>query len=913
LAKELGVTSKGILEKCRAEGIELKNHMAALSMGLEVTIREWFSAADHATAIETTQHVDLAAESKRAASQRRRRRHEEPAQAEEVAVAEPAAPVAVETAPPVEVQAPPAAAAAVVETYPTPAPQPPPSAVQAPPEASAPPPPVAPALQAQAAAAASITAAAPAETAKQPAPATLPAQAVPNQPVRPKGIKPAGPQVVPKPAKLQGPRVVRFAGVEPQAPAPPRRYSPASRTAPPPIPAAPAGGKKGGSFVSGVEEEDTAKKGAKKRSPRRKGGGRTGETGEGLREWRDRDLAERSARLAAATGPGLRRHRASVGPGAKPELKPGSRDNQVEMAEPITIKSFSAAAGIKIADLMRKLMGHGILSNINATLARETVEMLSLEYGIELKIKSAKSAEADLEVEVQQNRQRSSENLLPRAPVITILGHVDHGKTSLLDRIRKARVAAGEEGGITQGIGAYRYDMGDKHVVFLDTPGHEAFTAMRARGANMTDVVVLVVAADDGVMPQTMEAINHAKAAKVPIVVALNKIDLPNANIQKAMGQLAEHGLSPRQWGGATEVIQTSAATGQGIDELLEVLSLEAELLELKADPKAPASGWVVEARVDSARGILARLLVIDGTLKVGDIMLAGSTVGRVRNLSDDRGKPLEQAGPATPVEVTGLDEMPEAGDRFYVMDEIARARQVAQERQLRQRQQGLTVSPQATLENMLSRIQAGQTNEIRLIIKVDVQGSLEALNHSLASAGSETVKINVLHNGVGGITEGDVLLAGASKALILGFRVVPDQRARMLADKTGVEIRTYRVIYHLLEDLEKAATGMIAPEMAEKVVGRLEVREVFKVSKVGTIAGCYVTDGTVSRQAKLRIIRNNVIVEDERTLESLRRFKEDAREVRAGLECGIKVAGYDDIKVGDILEAYQTVEVEKK
>jgi len=490
------------------------------------------------------------------------------------------------------------------------------------------------------------------------------------------------------------------------------------------------------------------------------------------------------------------------------------------------------------------------------------------------------------------------------------LGHVDHGKTSLLDRIREAAVVDGEEGGITQHIGAYRYDHGDSHVVFLDTPGHEAFTAMRARGAKMTDVVVLVVAADDGVMPQTVEAISHAKAAEVPIVVALNKIDLPNANIQRVLGQLGEQGLQPREWGGPVEVIQTSATTGEGIEALVELLSLEAELLELKANPEAQASGYVVEAMRDPSRGVLTRLLVKDGTLKIGDAVICGQAHGRARSIMDDRGRPLPEALPATPVEVTGMDEVPEAGTRFFVVPDLGQAKTVAEERRQRQRVRTLTAAPQASLEDIFGRIEAGRASQLQLILKADVQGSLEALLSSIAKLGNEEVKVQVLHEAVGGITEGDVLLAEASQAIILGFRVVADTRARALAEQKRVDVRTYRVIYRLVEDLQQAVVGMLAPDLTEEITGRAEVRELFKISRVGTIAGCFVTEGEVTRNSKIRIIRDNVVIEDGRELDSLKRFKEDTRDVRAGLECGMKFAGFDDVKVGDVIEAYQVVEV---
>ncbi len=880
LAREMGVTSKTVLEKCRAEGLEVKNHMTALSAGLEATISEWFSEADAGgTAVETAEHVDLDKAHKRAAAQRRRRKKKaaeaeaaeqktaDEADAETPVVtaeaeAEPEAPEAVEEA---------QQAVAEVETP------------EAPPEVE--------------------------ETVEKPQEPELP-EVVPNEPVRPEVIEPAGPQVVPAPAKLQGPRVVRFDGVETSPPPRPARRRPrttrpvtdlAAEAAAAAAASPGAKGKKRGRTGAAAGGEKAKR--SQRRSPRRKSGG---ESGEGLREWRDRDLMERSARLAAAAGGTLRRHRASVGPG-QTEPRPAGQVGEVEISEPITVKSLSSATGIRINNIIRKLLGEGIVATINQTLDRETAQLVASDSGIELKIKIAKTAEDLLEEEFAQRKEGQTE---PRSPVVTFLGHVDHGKTSLLDHIRNAAVAEKEDGGITQGFGSYRYDVKGKSVVFLDTPGHEAFTAMRARGADMTDIVVLVVAADDGVMPQTIEAINHAKAADVPIVVALNKIDLPNANVQRAMGQLAEHDLQTREWGGQTEVIQTSATTGEGIDKLVEILTLEAELLELTAEPDAPASGWVTEASRDSARGVLAGLLVKNGTLKVGDVVLCGGAAGRVRNISDDRGKPIKQACPATPVEIIGLDEVPDAGDRFYVVDDLTRAKSVAEERRQRQRAKSLAAAPQTTLENLFDRIEAGASSEVKIIVKADVQGSIEALLGSLRKVEIEEVNVTVLHSGVGGITEGDVLLAEASDAIVLGFRVTPDNRSRSLAEQKGVEIRTYRVIYQLIEDIEQAVHGMLTPETVEEVTGQAEVREVFKISRVGTVAGCYVTDGLVNRNAAIRLIRDSVVVVDERRLDSLRRVKDDVREVRAGLECGLRIADFNDIKVGDVIEAYQTVEV---
>ncbi|TFG87747.1 MAG: translation initiation factor IF-2 [Gemmatimonadales bacterium] len=530
------------------------------------------------------------------------------------------------------------------------------------------------------------------------------------------------------------------------------------------------------------------------------------------------------------------------------------------------------------------------------------------EFGLELSVKRAMSPEEEL---LEQLDQRPKGELTTRAPVVTFLGHVDHGKTSLLDRIRNTAVAAGEAGGITQHMGAYRFDRDNNHVVFLDTPGHEAFTAMRARGANMTDVVVLVVAADDGVMPQTVEAINHAKAAKVPIVVALNKIDAPNANLNRALGQLAEQGLQPREWGGATEVIQTSAVTGEGVDSLVETLSLEAELLELKAETDAPARGFVIESNMDPGLGAIARVLVRNGTLKVGGVLLAGSSLGRVRSMTDDKGRPVSEAGPSQAVEVSGLDAVAEAGDRFYVDHDIEQARQVSDQRRQQDRTEQLaTARPGVGLDQLLARITAGQASELALIVKADVQGTLEALLASLGRLGTDEVRLKVLHDAAGGISTGDVTLAEASGAIIVGFNVVPDAAARHLAEQKGVDIRLYRVIYDLIDDVRKALSEGLAPEIRLEVLGHVEVRQIFKISRYGTVAGCYVTDGTIFRNARLRIVRNNIVVEDERTIESLKRFKDDVREVRNGMECGVKIAGYDDVKEGDVLEAYRQVEV---
>ncbi|MCD6303373.1 MAG: translation initiation factor IF-2 [Planctomycetes bacterium] len=927
LARELGVTSKTVLGKCRAEGLEIKNHMSTVSVGLEATIREWFSEqAESHTAVETAAHVDL--KKARAQARKRRRKQAAPAAASQEQAGggeapaaeqagEPATATAVaEAAPQTQPQAGPApseaataVAAEATAAEETTAEQPP-AAEQAPAAAAQ----QQPAVKTPQQPAAAATAGEPAAAAEAPpaeqAEAAPAGEEEPKEPEKPKKpeIKPAGPQLVPRPAKLTGPRVVRVEAPEyDYMRRPPRRR--------PPGPATPAAGpatagpeRRGRATPAAAAIGAPSRKKTKRRSPRRRtGSGRSADSGDKIKEWRERDLQERSARLAAASGGGLRRHRASVGRKGALAGRTAVRRGKVEIEEPITVKSLSAATGLKTADIIRRLMALGMMATINQHLDADVAESLCADFDIELEIHHAKTAEEEL---VERLKARPAGRREPRAPVVTFLGHVDHGKTSLLDRIRRTSVAPGEAGGITQHIGAYRYEAEGRSVVFLDTPGHEAFTAMRARGANMTDVVVLVVAADDGVMPQTIEAISHARAAKVPIVVALNKVDVPNANVQRAMSQLAEQGLQPRQWGGQVEVIETSAATGQGIEELVETLSLEAELLELTAEVDAPASGFIIEAKVDASRGALATLLVLNGTLKVGDVVLAGTGHGRVRQILDDRGREIKQAGPATPVEIAGLDEAPEAGDRFYVLDDIDEARAVAEDRRRRMRAEQLASGPRATLESLFSQIRQGEKVELPLIVKADVQGSVEAVTGSLNKLSTDEAKVNILHAGVGGISTGDVTLAEASGAMIIGFNVVPDAAARQLAEQTGVDIRLYRVIYEAIDDVRQALAEGLAPEIRQETLGRAEVRQIFRVSRVGTIAGCLVTDGVVNRHAMVRIIRNSVVVEDGRSLESLKRFKDDAREVRAGLECGLKIAGYDDVKEGDVLEFYRNVEV---
>jgi translation initiation factor IF-2 len=591
------------------------------------------------------------------------------------------------------------------------------------------------------------------------------------------------------------------------------------------------------------------------------------------------------------------------------------RGEPIKLSEPITVKELSAALGVKSNEIMGKLMKQGVFANINQALGRDLAELIALEYGIELHIEQEQSLEEKLEAQFTQ-REPKPENLQPRPPVVTILGHVDHGKTSLLDKIRHANVASGEAGGITQHTAAWMVALGEgaqaKRVTFIDTPGHQAFTSMRARGANMTDVVVLVVSAAEGVQPQTIESINHAKAAEVPLVVAMNKIDRPDANPDMVLGQLAAQGLNPVEWGGETEVIRTSAVTGQGVPELIEILHYQAELLELKADPTAPARGTTIESRRDEGLGPVATVLVQDGTLKVGDILLCGGGYGRIRSLWNDRGESIQEAGPATPVIVSGLDELPSAGDKFYVVEDLETARAIAAERQAQARHQHLASRSQITADNIFATMKAGEAKTINLIIKADVVGSLETLVATVTGQNTEEVKVRVIHSGVGPINESDVHLAMATKTkptdnrvAIIGFHVVPEEPARQLAEQNHVDFKTYRVIYEIFDDLKKSLSGMLAPEVREKIHGHVEVRQVFKSSKLGNIAGCMVLDGHVQRGSKVRLTRGGTVITEDLAIETLRRVKDEVKEVKAGFECGIKLQGYDDIKIGDRFEAY--------
>ncbi len=906
LAKELGVKSQAIVEKCQAEGLEdIKNHMAVISVGLAATIREWFSEGEHTTAVEKAAPVDL----KKVRVKRKKKKAPEPTEEEKAAAqsdTEPAAAASAEApaeptveSPPIEIDQPPQPVAEPPQPAPTTEPPVEPEPTEEPEkpekheELEEP-------KKAQ-------------ETEKLDVPdrEESPAPQEPAPEPEPEVIKPAGPMLEkPKPAKLSGPKVVRVESIEDDVrrrPGP-RRHGPKPRPKSPaageplmPLPAGPSSGKgkKSSKLKTHGRRKDSGDKGARR--------GRGGD----IKRVRLRDLEERQARLAAAGGASKRAKpsRRIEARSAEDISASSERPEKAVVHEPITVKDLSAALAVKTGDIITKLMNQGIMATANQAISTDAAELVALEFGTELIVERKRTLLEQIE---EKFSTRSRPNLQKRPPVVTMLGHVDHGKTSLLDRIRQTNVATGEAGGITQHIGAYQIELHGKKITFLDTPGHEAFTAMRARGAHMTDIVILVVAADDGLMPQTIEAIHHAKAAGVAILVALNKIDLPGVDVNRIYGQLAEHELTPREWGGQTEIIQTSAVTGQGIEELLEHIDFTAEDLNFSADPTIPAYGWVVEAHMSPTKGSVATVLLKEGHLDKGDVVLAGGVYGRIRTVIDSRGRTVKSADPSMPVVITGLDGVPQAGDKFYCLDDINEAKQAAEEMQRLSREQTLAKRSQITLDNLFSHIAAGNIKELNLIVKADVQGSVDVLNKYLTDLSTEEVRVRIIHSGVGGINEGDVVLAEASGAIIIGFNVVPEDRVRQLAEAKGVDIRLYNIIYRITEDVKAAMIGMLEPESEEKILGRAVVRNTFKVSSLGTIAGCYVTSGTITKNAKLRLIRDNIVVKDNCTIESLKHFKDDVREVRAGLECGIKIAGFDDVKLEDVLEAFEVVQVKR-
>lgn len=933
IAKELGVASKAVVQKCRDEGIpesNIKNHMSTVSVGLEATIREWFAgeAAPSATAVETSERVDL--EKVRAKPRARKVAAKKIGKASKPGETESTTGTAIAEPPKRASRATPAApsnddgddqsTAATTGEAPVEAPKQkaPEKVAETPAEAAKPAATEAPATSdAPEAGDAGDDSPDDGQKTAAEAPKAPPKPAPQNVPTRPTVIKPAGPMIdqhEKTPVKLSGPKIVRVEAPE-QVDTRPRGRS------------GPRGGGGGGGFGGPggpggpMPPMDGGGGGGRRGGPssRRRGRNEPQQGGSGM--WREQDLIEREAKLQQAGGY-LRKRRQDLARGAGQQARqqsPAQQGGTVKITAPFTIKDLSAATGVKGAEIVKKLFMQGIMAQINSGIEVEKAQEIMMDFDIELEVAEAKSAE---EAVAAQFEERTTVDERSRGPIVTILGHVDHGKTSLLDKIRDANVAAGEAGGITQATSAFRVpvhvgddtDREEKQVVFIDTPGHEAFTSMRSRGANVTDIVVLVVAADDGVMPQTIESINHAKAAGVPIVVALNKIDRPQATdskIQEILGQLAQHELNPVDWGGDVEVIRTSAHTGQGIQELLETLDFQAQLLELKSDFGGNARGTVIESQMEPGRGAVMNVLLQEGALKVGDFIVAGRAFGRVRDMTDDKGQRIREAYPPMPLQVTGIDELPDAGDKFFVASSLKDAQNAAEQRRSREREEQLA-QPAMTLDRMFSQMAEAELKEILVVLKADVQGSVDVLKNEIEKVSTDEIKVRVIHAAVGGVTESDVLLAEASKAVIVGFNVIPSGKARKLAESKGVQIRTYDVIYHITEDMQKAAEGMLDPELRQEVLGHAEVRAVFKVSKVGTIAGCYVTDGVVQRDALIRVTRGDIVIENDRKLSQLKRFKDDAKEVRANMECGMKIDGYDDIKEGDILECYKQVEVKR-
>ena len=980
LARELGVKSKEIIERCKSEGVpEIKNHMTTVSIGLAESIRTWFNedtqASNASTAVAVMDDDEADGSEKSVAkpvvptaqnitqriAKKAAKKATKKAVARKKAVRKPANPASTrraatkgihrphpgerkdaDTAPPTRrrskttVAKPTtpstikpiarrgddytehneATSESTEKTHPGESPLADTAAVDSTTGVTNQPDQQSTELTTESDTSLSPTTEQPLETNDADSP-----RSIPNVPVRPDTITPAGPKLeTQKPAKLSGPKVVRIeeADIIDKPRSRPRADRPAAGGRGAFTPAFTPGTAEPG---SGVSRRNTRRKtkgtattrGRSGQSGRFAGGG--GPTGK-LHNWNEQDLIERQERLRGSRGliRGLRRSSSDqAGERAKSARETGG---VVKINEPFTIKQLSATTGVKATEILKALMNKGMMTTVNSGIDTELAMEIMLEYNIELEVEEQKTAEDQV---AEQFINREAVDVQPRFPVVTILGHVDHGKTSLLDRIRQTNVAEGESGGITQHTSAFRVSVKagdeDKQIVFLDTPGHEAFTAMRARGAQVTDLVILVIAADDGVMPQTIESINHAKAAEVPIIIALNKMDKPEAtetNIQRIFGQLAEYDLSPVEWGGTTELIKCSAIKNEGIQDILDTIDLQAQIMELTADFGGPARGTVLEARMVEGRGPVANVLIRDGEMKIGDFVAAGRAFGRVRDMTNDRNERITEAGPSTPVEISGLDRLPDAGDSFYIVDSLKMAQESAQHRVDFEREQALA-APKITLDNIFTTIDEKQRKDLNLIVKADAQGSVETLRKTLKDISTDEININIIHTAVGGITESDVILAEASQAVILGFHVIASHKARTFAEQKHIEIRNYQVIYELLDDVKKAAAGLLDPELREEVIGHAEVREVFKVSKVGMIAGCYVTDGSVQRSAKIRVTRQDIVIENNRVLEQLKRFKDDAKEVKSGQECGMKIEGYDDIKTGDILECYKVTEIARE
>ena len=895
LAKEMGIPNKDLVDRIRGLGLEVANHMSHLDAAEVDRIRRSLSRERHESLVEERLTDTVI----------RRRSKVAPAPAAKPAAA-PSAPAP--AAPARQVVAPPApppvveAKEPVKEAAKAPAPEPTPAPVAAP-EAARPAPPEPRRVVVE-------------MTPAKPAPAPV------SPPVAVAAPAPAA-EVAPKapPAPAPAPVVEAKPEVAPPAPAPVVESSP---TRPPLSPAASAaaaafaaqplrqipqpvvtGSAATGQFIQlpgrnapGVPKIEIKDRDEELRRMGRPpvgrdrfgrplpGGGQPGQRPGQPGPWAPKK------RVAAA---GKKSKKTEI-------TTPAEHKRVVRMGDTIQVSDFAQKMGIKGKEIIKRLWALGMMGvNINHDIDLDTATLIANEFGYQIE----STAFSEEEVLGGSEVEDAPEDLVPRAPVVTIMGHVDHGKTSLLDAIRKANVAAGEAGGITQHIGAYKVHSEQGDVVFLDTPGHEAFTAMRARGAQMTDIVVLVVAADDGPMPQTVEAINHAKEAQVPIVVAINKIDKPGANPDQIRNKLSEHGLVSEEWGGDTIFVNVSAKTKQGVDKLLEMLALQAEVLELKANPKKAAKGHVVEARLDRSRGPISTLLVEEGTLRIGDLVVAGEMFGKIRAMLNDKGQNITEAPPSTPVELLGLDGVPDAGEIFNVVTDEKDAKTLVEHRRESRKRKENTAPSRVSLENILDKIRVGEVKEVKIVLKADVQGSAEAVSASLTNLSTPEVRVNVISSGVGGITESDVSLAKASSAVIIGFNVRPTGKTQPLAEQEGVEIKLYQVIYEAIDDVKKAMVGMLAPVLREKVVGKVEIRKIFNIPKAGTIAGSFVTDGKITRKSQVRLVRDSVVVYTGK-VGSLRRLKDDASEVAAGYECGITIENYNDVREGDIIEVFE-------
>ena len=932
LARELNMDSKDLLEMCRQAGYDVKNQLSSLDPDQKDQIVQMVKRGGGGPAVAVAAppkpaHVIPQVPTPiRVLDSRPARRPAEPprapAQAPTPKQPEPSAPLAAKTpsVPAAEkpAQAPPTRPAAA-----PPAPPRTPETTVAreavrPPEAPPSRPAEAPSAPTPPGVAAKAPPVAPGGKVPDLPAVSRPGEGPPRQTRPPRVIRPTAARVVPTPLRRPTLREVKKPAEAPVQ-EPIRRLTKEQLTGNRPVrpedlvPKVPAG-----EIVPAIEDDELEEgrgKGKAKAVPGR----------DKRREARDARARERRSRGPAVEVQGghvvvIEEERPARSSARSVRLRPKHRQpatlppkGKIALLVPISVRSMSEATGIKSMDLLFKLRDHGVVNaNINTSVDPDLAQLISLECGIEVDIKRAPDAETQLLASLQ--RPDNPEELQPRAPIVTVMGHVDHGKTSLLDKIRASNIVATEAGGITQVIRAWRVEHDGRPITFLDTPGHEAFTKMRARGAHVTDIAVIVVAADDGVMPQTEEAINHAKAAGVSLVVAINKVDLPSANVNRTRQQLYGLGVLPDNMGGDTPFVETSAATGKGIDELLEAISLVAELKELKANPNRPASGTCLEASLSEGEGVRATLLIQNGTLNRSDVILCGAAYGRVRQMYDDQGRPILDAGPSVPVRITGLDEVPNADDPFVVVPDLAVAREVADKRKVKRQEAALAPRPAVSLENLTQ----AKIAELKIILKADFRGSIEAIRKELEKLHHEEVRIRILHTGIGGITESDVQLALTSPedTIIVGFNVVPDDRAKQLAEERGVQIRQYNIIYNLANDIRSALEGKLKPREEVVFLGRAVVRQVFKISRVGTVAGCFVTEGVIERNAKVRLIRQGVVIypPPDRTasLESLKRHKDDVREVREGYDCGIKIAGYDDVKVDDRIEAYRVEQVQR-